>query len=149
MVNIICRECGWTSGPTRQSYGACPSCGKMYCLDVTPLNTGTPSSDSSSSGGGMVVLFLIAALVLPVLIFFPGILCTMFIDIWADFDSKFWCWVWTLLFSGLLFAFCGANWKAYLVVDIVLLIIFGILALCISKFEPFSWGFLHLYGMEF
>lgn len=70
------------------------------------------------------------------LAFFPGLLVTMLFG-----TGTLWSWIWGVLISLALFACCGGDWKKYLVLDVIILAICGLLAWLIDSFTPFTYVF--------
>lgn len=177
LYNLVCRKCGWSSGPTiHGGIATCPSCHNNHCCTSNKVSLGgsssnagssssyTSSSSSSSSSddiqnlkGGLYLLLLVAAIFLvgvvvvygTFLLLFPGVLTTMLVDVWADFDSTGWVWTWCIVFSLVAFLFCGFNWKKYLVFDICLILLFLLLTWIISDFNPFEWSVDHMHLWKF
>lgn len=70
------------------------------------------------------------------MVFFPGLLVTMLFG-----TATGWSWFWGILISLVVFAFCGGDWKKYLVVDAVIIILCALLCWMIDSFSPFTYVF--------
>ena len=91
---------------------------------------------------------LIISLLLIPLVLFPGALVVMFIDIWAQFNSTFWVWYWTVLFSFVIFYLTDCNCVKYLIIDGSLIITMFIMSMVLKDFHPFKWVSDHLHVFE-
>lgn len=149
LYNNTCEECGWSSGPTNRKYtclNTCPVCGKRSVSSAQISESGSNDTDSYN---GFPLLLLIVGVILclcSVLVFFPGLMFMMFLDKWVHYESTFWIWVSAILYSGIVFLFCGFNWKKYLVVDGIFILFILLLSLFIDSFSPFSWATNILFG---
>lgn len=140
MYNNICEKCGWTSGPITERMNTCPVCGKL--LTHYALDEQTREADARERKLNLILLLLCIAFFFAL---FPGSLIAMFFDIWVNYESKFWCWISVIGFTAIIFMFCGSDWKKFAILDVVLIVIFAILALSIEDFSPFSWEWNHLF----
>ena len=94
---------------------------------------------------GLIILAITTSIVL---LFFPGVLTTMWIVNISDLESRFWKWIIIVAVSLFVFMLCGFNPKRYLILDAIIVAICIILALCIEEFMPIKWGLFHMFGID-
>ena len=138
MENYVCSKCGWSSGPVKpnSSFWTCPVCGSMTTSNHLGV-TAEEKAENKSTDQLMLLFLALAALVCGVVLaFFPGLLVTMLFG-----TGTLWSWIWGVLISLVVFVCCGADWKKYLVVDAVVIVICALLCWMIDSFEPFSYVF--------
>ena len=163
-----CKRCGW-SVIERKTHLSCPKClGGVECIrlkdpepELNSSNTyksNTTSGYSSSSttysssynGSGdsiKVFLVLIAAVIGITAIMMPGGMICMLLSNFVDFYLG-WFWITCIIFNLIIFGLCKWNWKAYLAIDIFVIIIVSILCGIITDFKPWSYMAYNLFHLD-
>lgn len=133
----------------------CPKCGFSSNALTSCLEPGEERPKLSEGGEafGMFIAYLFVGLMALPYVLLPGALLTMLFNLMFGITPGWVSFFMCLGISLVVFAFTGFNIKNYLVLDLVLIILFFILAMCIDDFYPFvfarSYSFPWIWGDEY